>query len=120
MSKKLKFSALILLGLLLNINQLWGAYTSVYTLTPAATGSNSSPHNAYASGADFDCKSNNVTIQWNVTGNSYMVPWRIGGKNTSNTDRAIYSKNAIAANVSKIEITHGSKSSDRILFRLEQ
>ncbi len=40
-----------------------------------------------------------------------MIPWRIGGKSITNTDRALYSKTAIAEDVTKIEVTHGEASS---------
>ena len=82
----------------------FAAETVAYTLTPAATGGNSSPHNAYASAADWTYEG----ITWNVTGNSYMVPWRIGGKSLTNIDRAVYTKTALAADVTKIEITHAT------------
>ncbi len=72
-----------------------------YTLTPSA-GSN----NAYASACDVTIDG----ITWNVTGNAQYVPWRIGGKNLSSIDRAVYSKTAIEFNVNKIEITHGAAS----------
>lgn len=73
-----------------------------YTLNPTA-GSD----NGYATSEDIAV----AGITWNVTGNTTMVPWRIGGKNLSSTDRAIYSKTAMAGNMSKIVITHGSASS---------
>ena len=82
----------------------FAAETVAYTLTPAATGSNSSPHNAYASAADWTYEG----ITWNVTGNSYMVPWRIGGKSITAVNRAVYTKTAMAADITKIEITHAT------------
>ena len=82
----------------------FAAETVAYTLTPAATGGNSSPHNAYASAADWTYEG----ITWNVTGNSYMVPWRIGGKSITAQDRAVYTKTAMAADITKIEITHAT------------
>lgn len=81
--------------------------TLQYTLTPEATGSNSSPHNSYTAAATVTIDG----IGWSVMGNSYMVPWRIGGKNISGVDRAIYSTTAIPANISQIVITHGAASS---------
>lgn len=84
-----------------------GAEGVVYTLAPAATGGNASPHNSYTAEATTTIDK----IGWAVTGNSYMVPWRIGGKNITNTDRTIYSTTAISNNISKIEITHGAASS---------
>ncbi len=74
----------------------------VYTLTPA-NGTNSS----YIGNCDVTVDG----ITWNLTGNSQMNPWRIGGKSLNNTDRALYSKTALNKNVSKIEITHGAASS---------
>ena len=71
----------------------------VYTLTPAS-GSN----NSYAGNCDIDING----ITWNLTGNSTMQPWRIGGKNLSENDRALYSKTAISDNISKIDVTHGT------------
>lgn len=72
-----------------------------YSLIPA-TGSN----NAYAKNCDVTVSG----ITWNLTGNSQMIPWRIGGKNLSGVDRAIYSKTPIADNISKIVISHGTNS----------
>lgn len=78
------------------------ADTLFYTLTPA-NGSN----NSYAGNCDIAV--NGVT--WNLTGNSQMQPWRIGGKNLSGVDRALYSKTALSDDVTKIEVTHGAASS---------
>ena len=44
---------------------------AVYTLTPAA-GSN----NSYAGNCDVTING----VKWNITGNSTMNPWRLGGK----------------------------------------
>ena len=73
----------------------------VYTLTPA-NGSN----NSYNGSCDITIDG----ITWNLTGNSTINPWRIGGKSITNTDRALYSKTALNYNISKIEITHGDAS----------
>ena len=72
-----------------------------YTLTPAS-GSN----NGYASNCDITING----ITWNLTGNSQVQPWRIGGKSLTNVDRNLYSKTAIADNITKIEVTHGEAS----------
>lgn len=74
----------------------------VYTLTPAS-GSN----NNYANNCDITING----ITWNLTGNSTVQPWRIGGKSLSAVDRSLYSKTAIEDNISKIEIKHGGASS---------
>ena len=74
----------------------------VYTLKPVS-GSN----NSYAGNCDITVDG----IKWNLTGNSTMDPWRIGGKSITNTDRALYSKTPLAYNIDKIEVTHGTASS---------
>ncbi len=73
-----------------------------YTLTPS-TGSN----NSYAGNCDVAISG----ITWNVTGNASMTPWRLGGKSISNTDRAVYSKTAMGAAITKVELTVGAASS---------
>ena len=78
------------------------AESTCYTLTPT-TGSN----NSYASNCDI--KIGDIT--WNVTGNSQEIPWRIGGKSITGVDRSVYSKTALAKNVSKIELTIGTANS---------
>lgn len=83
-----------------------GSDTVVYTLTPAATGNNTAPHNSYTAEATTTIDG----IGWAVTGNSYMVPWRIGGKAIDKTDRTIYSTTALNKSISSIEITHGAAS----------
>ena len=77
------------------------AQTPVYELVPAS-GSN----NSYAGNCDVTI----AGIKWNLTGNSTMQPWRIGGKGITNQDRALYSKTAMPFNISKIEVTHGTAS----------
>ncbi len=73
-----------------------------YTLAPSA-GSNST----YTGNCDVEIDG----VKWNVTGNASLVPWRIGGKSITNTDRAVYSKNLISFNVGTIKVTHGAASS---------
>lgn len=70
-----------------------------YTLEPA-TGSN----NSYAGNCDITIDG----ITWNLTGNSTMLPWRIGGKNLTGVDRALYSKTPIASAVNKVVLTTGT------------
>lgn len=73
-----------------------------YTLNPVL-----GLDNGYATSEDIAV----AGITWNITGNSTMIPWRIGGKNLTGVDRAIYSKTAMAGNISKIVITHGAAAS---------
>ena len=70
-----------------------------YTLEPVA-GSN----NSYTGNCDITIDG----ITWNLTGNSQMIPWRIGGKNLAGVNRTLYSKTAIDDNVSSISVTHGN------------
>ena len=77
------------------------AESLVYTLDPI-TGSN----NSYAGNCDVTIDG----ITWNLTGNSTMIPWRIGGKNLSNVDRALYSKTPIESTVNKVVLTTGTSN----------
>lgn len=88
----------------IDVNQLSGVVepTLQYTLTPA-NGTN----NSYTGNCDIDIDG----ITWNITGNSQMQPWRIGGKSLSGVDRALYSKTALNKDIRRIEITHGAASS---------
>ncbi|MBO5263424.1 MAG: chitobiase/beta-hexosaminidase C-terminal domain-containing protein [Bacteroidaceae bacterium] len=77
------------------------AESLVYTLEPT-TGSN----NSYAGNCDVTIDG----ITWNLTGNSTMIPWRIGGKNLTNVDRALYSKTSIESTVNKVVLTTGTSN----------
>ena len=96
--KKLSFFLMAMLFSVMSFAQ----EAPVYELVPAA-GSN----NAYASNCDVTIDG----ITWNITGNSTMIPWRIGGKKLTNQDRALYSKTPLGYNINKIEVTHGTASS---------
>ncbi|MBO7305830.1 MAG: chitobiase/beta-hexosaminidase C-terminal domain-containing protein, partial [Bacteroidales bacterium] len=74
----------------------------IYTLEPAK-GTNS----GYASNCDITIDG----IKWNLTGNSTMIPWRIGGKSLTKVDRALYSKTPMEGAVDKVELTTGTASS---------
>ena len=84
-----------------------------YTLTPA-----SGTNNSYASNCDIviaagsgDAATSSIT--WNLTGNSTMNPWRMGGGKTSGldgVDRALYSKTAMGSAVTKVEMEIGNAS----------
>ena len=73
-----------------------------YTLTPTK-GSN----NGYATNCDINVNG----ITWNLTGNSTMDPWRIGGKSLTNVDRTLYSKTPMSEAVDKVVVTLGTASS---------
>ncbi len=93
---------LLLFALAAGLGNAWAEDVKAYTLTPAS-GSN----NSYTGNCDITIDG----VIWNLTGNSQMTPWRIGGKNITNIDRTLYSKTAITDNISKIEVTHGAASS---------
>ena len=78
-----------------------GEETQSYTLS-VTSGSN----NSYAGNCDIEIDG----ITWNLTGNSTMDPWRIGGKSISDTDRELYSKTPIAFDVATIAVEHGTVS----------
>ena len=100
----LKLVSVLVLIFTIGIGQMWGAETLVYTLTCPKNASNSS----YTSNYDVTVNG----ISWKAPGNQFADgAWRIGGKNTTNTNRTVYSQTAISNDISKIVITHGSKSS---------
>ncbi len=97
-------AALALLSLLTIPTGMWGqtrAEVVAYTLTPT-----SGTNNSYAGNCDITIDE----ITWNLTGNSTTQPWRIGGKSLTGVDRPLYSKTAIAHNITKIVVTHGTAS----------
>lgn len=71
----------------------------LYTLTPT-NGTN----NSYASNCDVTVDG----ITWNLMGNSQINPWRLGGKNITNVDRALYSKTAYPKALTSIKVTFGT------------
>lgn len=99
--KSFKLFLTVLFLAVLGLGNAW-AVDPDYTLTPIA-GSN----NSYAGNCDVTISD----ITWNVTGNATMVPWRIGGKSITNTDRTVYSKTAYASAVDSIKLTIGAASS---------
>ena len=96
--KKLSF---FLMAMLFSVMSF--AQEAIYTLDGTITGGTS----GYAEASSIT----QDNIAWSVTGNTTMNPWRIGGKSLTNQDRAVYSKNPIAYNIDKIELTHGTASS---------
>lgn len=80
-----------------------GATTPVvlYTLEPGK-----GDNNAYANNCDVTING----IVWNLTGNSQVIPWKIGGKKITNVDRALYSKTAFPKALTSIKITFGTSN----------
>lgn len=68
----------------------------LYTLTPVA-----GDNNSYAN----DCDVTVDGIVWNITGNSQTNPWRLGGKNITKKDRALYSKTAYPKALTSIKVS---------------
>jgi hypothetical protein len=75
--------------------------TACYVLDGTKTGGT----NGYATESEIT----QSDITWGVVGNTTMNPWRIGGKNLSNVDRAVYSKTAYPLALSKVEFVAGSE-----------
>lgn len=101
MKQKIHYLFMLLLMLVTGVGGV-KAEEIVYTLS-YVEGKN----NTYDGNCDIDING----ITWNVSGNSTMNPWRIGGKSIKNTDRAVYSKTAMAFAISKVELTVGAASS---------
>ena len=100
--RKIAVFSFVLFALIAIPMGMWGQTRTevvAYTLEPVA-GSN----NSYAGNCDITING----ITWNLTGNSQMIPWRIGGKNLAGVNRTLYSKTAIDDNVSSISVTHGN------------
>lgn len=95
----------MLVFLIVGVGTSWAADPD-YTLD-ATDASNQGTNNAYASNCDVTVGD----ITWNVTGNATMSPWRIGGKNLTNTERIVYSKTAYPNALSKVSLEIGAASS---------
>lgn len=82
-----------------------GEPTVLYTLD--ATGTLQGTNQDYTKNCDitFD------NITWNVTGNTKINPWRMGGKSISKEDRAAYTKTAFSKALTSIDVTFGEASS---------
>ena len=93
---------LSLVALFMGISMAVAQSEVIYSLEPAA-GSN----NSYAGNCDIDING----ITWNLQGNSQQIPWRIGGKNITNTDRTLYSKTPMIGDVEKVVLSVGTMSS---------
>lgn len=82
-----------------------GDPVKVYSFFLESAGNNLGSNGTYAGSCDVAISN----ITWNVTGVSNSgdyAGWRLGGKSISNTTRAIYSKTALAAEVTKVVISH--------------
>lgn len=89
--------------------------TKTFALTQKAVASTVGPIVLYTlnpvKGENSDyTKSGDVKIDgitWCVGGNNMTIPWRIGGKNITKVDRALYSKTAYPKALTSIKVTFG-------------
>jgi uncharacterized repeat protein (TIGR02543 family) len=103
----MRFAVVLTLIFTIGSGNVWGAESVVYTLITDTTGGS----NCYATlSEDISITNHDKKIVWNAVGNTTLSPWRIGGKNITNTVRPIYSETAISDNVTKVVVTHGSYS----------
>ena len=73
----------------------------LYTLNPVK-GENSD----YTKSGDVEING----ITWSMGGNNTTIPWRIGGKNITKVDRALYSKTAYPKALTSIKVTFGTSN----------
>ena len=81
-----------------------GDPVKVYSFTLTA-GNNLGSNGSYAGNCDIVING----ITWNVTGVSNATGydgWRLGGKSINGLDRLVYSKSPLAAEVTKVVVTH--------------
>lgn len=82
------------------------AEQTIYTLDTTATEAKGRD-NSFAGNEDVTYGG----ITWNVTGNSTMNPWRIGGKSLTGVDRTVYTKTGMTDQVSRVDLTVGTAAS---------
>ena len=100
MIKQLRYLCTLLLMAVASV--AWGDEVVYYTLD--TTGSLQGTNNSYTGNCDI--LSDGIT--WNLTGNSKINPWRIGGKSITNVDRTVYTKTAMGSAISKLVLTLGT------------
>lgn len=111
MNKILRLTLLLVVALVSGYS--YAADVVTYTLD--GTQKEGDSNTAYANGHDITQND----VAWNIAGNLNMDPWRIGGKKLTNQDRAAYSQTAIAPNVTKIEVDHGTRNLTVNSFKLD-
>ena len=75
--------------------------SAAYTLDGTITGGD----NGYATESTITQNS----VEWGVTGNTTMNPWRIGGKNLTNIDRLVKSNASVSSeDITKVVLTVGT------------
>lgn len=99
---KQNFTQLLFLFALLLVGTTAWADEVYYTLDGTVTGGS----NGYATESEIT----QGDMTWQVTGNTTVSPWRIGGKNLTNEDRPVYSTTGTSETTSQIDVTLGTKS----------
>lgn len=103
MKRNLLKPLILLFALLVGgLNAVWGQEVLYYTLDGTQT--ESGGNNGYAQAGD-DVVQNDMN--WSVMANCSESPWRIGGKGITNEDRPVYSKTAMDAPITKVELEIG-------------
>lgn len=100
MIKQLRYLCTLLLMAVASV--VWGDEVVYYTLD--TTGSLQGSNNSYTGNCDISSDG----ITWNLTGNSMINPWRIGGKSITSVDRTVYTKTAMGSAISKLVLTLGT------------
>ena len=93
---------LLLWALIVGSLSVWADETLVYTLDGSITTGGNSNYAQDGGGLTQN------GMEWSVTANTTINPWRVGGKNLSNEDRKVYSKTAMGSSITKVELEVGS------------
>lgn len=91
---------LLLFALIAGSSSSWAADVLHYTLDGTIAGGNSN----YAQDGGGLTQNG---MDWSVIGNTTTTPWRIGGKSITNENRVAYSKTAMGAAITKVELEIG-------------
>ena len=103
--KSLLKTMLLLCALIAGSSSVWAEDVVHYTLDGTVTSGGNSNYAQDGGGLTQN------GIDWSVTGNTTINPWRIGGKDLNENkggDREAYSKTAMNAAITKVEIAIGT------------
>lgn len=98
MTKKLRYFCTLLLMAVASV--AWAEDVVFYTLDTTDSSTKGKNSN-YASSGDVTVDG----ITWCAEANNNLNPWRIGGKSLTAANRAVYTKTAMEAAISKLELT---------------
>ena len=103
MKKLLQIKFMLLLcALIVGSGTMWADDELYYTLDGTITTDGNSNYAQDGGGLTQG------EIDWSVTGNTTINPWRIGGKNLTGQNREAYSKTAMGSAITKVELEIGS------------